>query len=77
MNSKIQLSKWCDYNKGHEHSCHLRLTSNMAEQLLNSIGNTPLVKLTKLVSPDDADVYIKLEYLNPTGSYKDRMLMPL
>jgi cysteine synthase A len=45
----------------------------MAEQLLDCIGNTPLVKLSKLGSPEDADVYIKLEYLNPTGSYKDRM----
>ncbi|RYY08528.1 MAG: cysteine synthase family protein, partial [Chitinophagaceae bacterium] len=45
----------------------------MAEQLLQSIGNTPLVKLSKLVSPEDADVYIKLESFNPTGSYKDRM----
>jgi cysteine synthase A len=45
----------------------------MAEQLLDCIGNTPLVKLSRLVSSEDADVYVKLESLNPTGSYKDRM----
>jgi cysteine synthase A len=45
----------------------------MAELILNCIGNTPLVKLSKLGSSEDADVYIKLEYVNPTGSYKDRM----
>jgi cysteine synthase A len=45
----------------------------MAEQLLASIGNTPLVKLSRLGSQEHADVYIKMESLNPTGSYKDRM----
>ncbi|HTE22945.1 PLP-dependent cysteine synthase family protein [Flavitalea sp.] len=45
----------------------------MAEKLLECIGNTPLVKLSKLGSSENADIYIKLEYLNPTGSYKDRM----
>lgn len=36
------------------------------------IGNTPIVKLNKLVSEGSADVYIKLESLNPTKSVKDR-----
>ncbi len=36
------------------------------------IGNTPLVKLQHLPSPNGADVYVKLEYLNPSGSVKDR-----
>ena len=40
---------------------------------LHAIGNTPLVKLSKVVAPESADVYVKLEYYNPTGSYKDRM----
>jgi cysteine synthase len=44
---------------------------------LQSIGNTPLVKLRKLVAPDSADVYVKLEYFNPTGSYKDRMALAM
>ena len=37
------------------------------------IGNTPLIKLQKLTRPDWADVYIKYEGANPTGSMKDRM----
>ena len=39
------------------------------------VGNTPIVKLRKLVSPGDAEVYVKLEYFSPTGSYKDRMAL--
>lgn len=37
------------------------------------IGNTPIVKLTRLTRPNWANVYVKLEYLNPTGSHKDRI----
>jgi cysteine synthase A len=41
--------------------------------LLNSIGNTPLVELRKIVPPGSARVMVKLESANPTGSMKDRM----
>jgi cysteine synthase len=44
-----------------------------SQSMLDAIGNTPVVKLNKLVPPGYADVYVKLEYFNPTGSYKDRM----
>jgi cysteine synthase A len=44
---------------------------------LDAIGNTPLVKLSKVVAPESADVYVKLEYYNPTGSYKDRMALAM
>src|SRR5689334_18664055 len=40
---------------------------------LDAIGNTPLIQLARLVPPDSATVVVKLEYYNPTGSYKDRM----
>jgi len=40
---------------------------------LSAIGNTPLVKLQNIVPEQCADIYVKLEYLNPTGSFKDRM----
>ena len=43
------------------------------ESVLGAIGRTPLVRLRRLVTPGAADVYVKLEYFNPTGSYKDRM----
>lgn len=42
---------------------------------LDCIGNTPLVKLNKVVPKGCAAVYIKLEYYNPTGSKKDRMAL--
>ena len=37
-----------------------------------AIGNTPLVKLTRFLDRSDIDLYVKLEYLNPGGSMKDR-----
>src|SRR5512143_2674284 len=43
------------------------------ETVLAAIGHTPLVRLQKLARPDDAAVLVKLEYLNPGGSIKDRM----
>jgi cystathionine beta-synthase len=43
------------------------------ENVLAAIGRTPLVKLAKLAGPEDATVLVKLEYLNPGGSIKDRM----
>ena len=43
-------------------------------KLVDLIGNTPLVKLDKL-SPPDIDIYVKLEYMNPTGSHKDRIAL--
>jgi cysteine synthase A len=39
---------------------------------LDAIGNTPVVQLSRVVPEGCADVYVKLESLNPTGSYKDR-----
>ena len=45
--------------------------------MLETIGNTPLVRLSRLWSPDVAEVWIKLEGGNPTGSYKDRMALAM
>ncbi|MCC5824191.1 MAG: pyridoxal-phosphate dependent enzyme [Phycisphaerales bacterium] len=41
--------------------------------ILDAIGNTPLVRLNKVVEPGSAEVYAKCEYMNPAGSIKDRM----
>src|SRR5687767_8561667 len=41
--------------------------------VLAGIGNTSLVRLRRVVPPDCAAVYVKLESENPTGSLKDRM----
>ena len=44
---------------------------------LDGIGRTPLIKLARLPGPDDAEVWVKLEAANPTGSYKDRMALAM
>jgi cysteine synthase len=41
--------------------------------VLRAIGNTSMVRLRKVVPPGCADIYVKLEWENPTGSVKDRM----
>lgn len=41
------------------------------------IGNTPLLKLNRIVPEDAADVYVKLEFFNPAGSIKDRIALSM
>lgn len=41
------------------------------------IGNTPLLKLNRIVPEDAADVYVKLEFFNPAGSTKDRIALAM
>ena len=48
-----------------------------AESVLEAIGNTPLIRLRRVVPPGAADVVVKLESINPTGSYKDRMALAM
>ena len=45
--------------------------------ILHAVGNTPVVRLRKVVPADAAEVYLKLEFFNPTGSYKDRMALAM
>ena len=47
------------------------------DSILDVIGNTPLVKLHRVVPKNGADIYTKLEYLNPSGSYKDRIALEM
>jgi cysteine synthase A len=44
---------------------------------LAAIGGTPIVRLTRIAGPDAAEVWVKLEGANPTGSYKDRMALAM
>ena len=44
---------------------------------MNAIGNTPLIKLERLSQPGWADIYVKYEGSNPTGSMKDRMALSM
>ena len=45
--------------------------------MLGAIGSTPVVRLERLVEPGVAEVWVKLESHNPTGSYKDRMALAM
>jgi cysteine synthase len=49
----------------------------VAASVLDAIGNTPLVRLQRVVPAGGAEVWVKLEYLNPTGSMKDRMALAM
>jgi cysteine synthase A len=51
--------------------------STIASSVLNAIGHTPLVRLRRLAPAGAADVLVKLEFYNPTGSYKDRMALAM
>jgi cysteine synthase A len=52
-------------------------TTEHAGGILGAIGKTPVVQLTRVVPSGAADVFVKLEYFNPTGSYKDRMALAM
>ena len=45
--------------------------------ILSTIGNTPIVRLRRCVPPNGAELWLKLEYFNPTGSLKDRMALAM
>jgi cysteine synthase A len=47
------------------------------ESILEAIGNTPLVRLRRCAPPNGAELWLKLEYTNPTGSMKDRMALAM
>src|SRR5262245_63721802 len=49
----------------------------MHETILQSIGKTPLVRLRRVTEGLQAQVYIKVESLNPGGSVKDRVALSM
>lgn len=53
------------------------MKSTLYRTTLDCIGNTPLVKLHHIVPEGSANVYVKLEYFNPTASKKDRMALSM
>ena len=53
------------------------MTPKAVDSILDIIGNTPMVKLQKLTPKSGADIFTKLEYLNPSGSYKDRIALEM
>ena len=51
--------------------------TSTSDSVLRAIGGTPLVRLRRVVPAGAADVLVKLEFFNPTGSYKDRMALAM
>lgn len=51
--------------------------TNIINSITDLIGNTPIVKLNRVVPEDAADVYVKLEFFNPAGSIKDRIALAM
>ena len=49
----------------------------VVETILDAIGHTPLVRLRRCAPPNGAELWLKLEYANPTGSMKDRMALAM
>ena len=53
------------------------MTNKPVNNIVEVIGNTPVVKLNNVVDENAADVYVKLEYQNPGGSVKDRIALAM
>jgi cysteine synthase len=51
--------------------------TRVGDSMTEVVGHTPLVRLSKVLPPGSADVFVKLEWFNPTGSYKDRMALAM
>jgi len=50
---------------------------NYINSITEAIGHTPLLKLNKIGKDCGANIFVKLEHLNPSGSYKDRMALAM
>jgi len=57
------------------HLPYARNHKSAAGDITQLIGNTPLLRLRRLAPPNAAEIYAKLEFLNPGGSVKDRAAM--
>ncbi|WP_377887129.1 cysteine synthase A [Alkalihalobacillus sp. R86527] len=49
----------------------------VANSITDLIGQTPIVKLNRITGENDADVYLKLEFMNPGSSVKDRIALSM
>ncbi len=53
------------------------VSMRVANSITDLIGQTPLVKLNRIVPEGAADIYLKLEYFNPGSSVKDRIALAM
>jgi len=51
--------------------------ARIANSITELVGNTPIVKLNRMVDENSAEVYLKLEYMNPGSSVKDRIALSM
>lgn len=51
--------------------------AKLVQNITDLIGDTPLVRLNKVVPEDSAEIYVKLEYQNPGSSVKDRIAISM
>jgi cysteine synthase len=51
--------------------------ARIANSITDLVGQTPIVKLNRIVDENSADVYLKLEYMNPGSSVKDRIALAM
>ena len=49
----------------------------VGNSITDLVGKTPIVKLNRTAGPDDAEIYLKLEYFNPGSSVKDRIALAM
>ena len=49
------------------------MLSPPVDNILDLVGNTPMLRLTHIPAANDADIFVKMEFLNPGGSVKDRI----
>jgi len=52
-------------------------STDLKDDILQTIGNTPLVRINKLNPNKNATIYAKVEGTNPTGSIKDRIALSM
>ena len=50
-----------------------KLMKGSVPSILDTIGGTPIVKLNHVTEGIESEIYVKVEYLNPAGSMKDRV----
>ena len=58
-------------------SCYSAHSTRTEGSMLETVGDTPVVQLKRVVPPSAAQVWVKIEAGNPTGSYKDRMALAM